>query len=101
MWDLSLQIISVTWMKWTKEGIITAIGDSFLSQADRHSVQQWKQLTGGLHPRKVTMLTKQRCIDLCVKGYHSKDEKLITELKTVLVDVGKQLFYLMDIDHDG
>jgi len=69
-------------------------------QAIEIADKQWQVMTGGCG-NVVVELSRKRCIELCIDGYHSTDVTKREYLKTLLIDVGNFHFDLIDRDHDG
>lgn len=69
-------------------------------QATEIAEKQWYAMTGGC-AETVTELSRNKCIELCMKGYHSPDLAQRDKLKSALEDVGNFHFDLIDTDHDG
>lgn len=70
-------------------------------QATDIAEKQWHVMTGGCTDNSITQLSRNQCIELCLRGYHSHDVDRRESLKKALADVGNFHFDLIDVDHDG
>ncbi|XP_067945806.1 uncharacterized protein [Watersipora subatra] len=75
--------------------------DEQRKKATEIAEKQWQAMTGGCTNEPVTQLSRNTCIELCLKGYHSTDIARRESLKQMLIDIGNFHFDLIDTDHDG
>lgn len=61
----------------------------------------WLSFSGGYPPEKVDKVTRQLCIDLMIKGYHTTDKKQQEILVQGLDDIALYHFEMIDLNSDG
>lgn len=70
-------------------------------QAKEIILNQWAIVTGGHNPNRITQISRQQCIGLCVQGYHSEDKGHREKLKETLTEISLFNFDLIDTDKSG
>lgn len=61
----------------------------------------WFSLTGGHTPAEVPQVNRSEMIDLCIKGWHSKDQSHVKKIIDASTFANNFSFDYMDVNNDG